>query len=262
MKQSPPPAKVQRPQVQRLLLSSSQTEALAPKIRAPAGKPCPHPKRCTGHLPCRGKRLINQSRVALFCAVARLVSRDEVARTPKAKAALDAEWERLKVKGTCDEARVQECRKVVSEANRKGETVHFGRIFEACYEKGSELEEWNPLRKFKGRTATMSEIKTLTMPCLASSAQALRQWKPPRFSTPTVASQVLANSRRTPFKLMSRPSSQGCPPGYLFHEIGGRRPGRANTKTLWYTPCISTLRTSRQRWDLGKAPQQSVALQI
>ena len=58
----------------------------------------------------------------------------------------------IRAKGTWDEVRVQECRKVVNEANQKGETVHLGRIFEACYEKGSELEEWNPLRKFKGRT--------------------------------------------------------------------------------------------------------------
>ena len=93
----------------------------------------------------RIKQIEFQVAFELFCAVARLVSRDEVARNPKAKAALDAEWERLRVKGTWDEVRVQECRKVVSEANRKGETVHLGRIFEACYEKGSELEEWNPL---------------------------------------------------------------------------------------------------------------------
>ena len=100
----------------------------------------------------RIKQIEFQVAFELFCAVARLVSRDEVARNPKAKAALDAEWERPRVKGTWDEVRVQECQKVVSEANRKGETVRLGRIFEACYEKGSELEEWNPLRKFKGRT--------------------------------------------------------------------------------------------------------------
>ena len=100
----------------------------------------------------RIKQIEFQVAFELFCAVARLVPRDEVARTPKAKAALDAEWERLRAKGTWDEVRVQECRKVIGEAHRKGETVHLGRIFEACYEKGSELEAWNPLRKFKGRT--------------------------------------------------------------------------------------------------------------
>ena len=42
----------------------------------------------------RIKQIEFQVAFELFCAVARLVSRDEVARTPKAKAALDAEWER------------------------------------------------------------------------------------------------------------------------------------------------------------------------
>ena len=83
----------------------------------------------------------------------------------------------------------------------------------------------------------MSEIRTLTMHCLASWAQAPRQWKPPRFSMPMVVSQVLANSRQTLFKLMSRPSSLGCPHGYLFRETGGRRPGRANIKIPWYPLC-------------------------
>ena len=32
------------------------------------------------------------------------------------------------------------------------EIVHLGRIFEACYEKGTELQQDNLLRKFKGRT--------------------------------------------------------------------------------------------------------------
>ena len=88
----------------------------------------------------------------LFASVARLVTKDEISKNPKAKAALDKEWQNLKNKGVWDEARVRECRDKVSEARRKGETVHLGRIFEACYEKGSELPETDPRRKFKGRT--------------------------------------------------------------------------------------------------------------
>ena len=42
----------------------------------------------------RIKQIEFQVAFELFCAVARLVPRDEVSRTPKAKAALDAEWER------------------------------------------------------------------------------------------------------------------------------------------------------------------------
>ena len=34
----------------------------------------------------------------------------------------------------------------------KGKKVHIGRIFEACYEKGSELPDDDPNKKFKGRT--------------------------------------------------------------------------------------------------------------
>ena len=51
-----------------------------------------------------------------------------------------------------DEKLVRELHKIIQEARRKGEKVHLGRIFEACYEKGSELPENDPRRKFKGRT--------------------------------------------------------------------------------------------------------------
>ena len=88
----------------------------------------------------------------LFSAVARLVPKDEVRKNPKAKAALDKEWENLRTKGVRDESRVRECKSIVEEARKKGETVHLGRIFEACYEKGSELPADDPRRKFKGRT--------------------------------------------------------------------------------------------------------------
>ena len=88
----------------------------------------------------------------LFSAVARLVPKDEVKKSPKAKAALDKEWENLRTKGVWDESRVKECKSIVEEARKKGETVHLGRIFEACYEKGSELPADDPRRKFKGRT--------------------------------------------------------------------------------------------------------------
>ena len=40
----------------------------------------------------------------------------------------------------------------MEEARKNGQTVHLGRIFEACYEKGSELPPDDLRRKFKGRT--------------------------------------------------------------------------------------------------------------
>ena len=87
-----------------------------------------------------------------FCAVARLVPKDEVRKNPKANSALDKEWENLRTKGVWDESRVRECKSIVDEARKNNETVHFCRIFKACYEKGSELPEDDLRRKFKGRT--------------------------------------------------------------------------------------------------------------
>ena len=81
-----------------------------------------------------------------------MVRNDEARNNPKAKAALEKEWENLRTKGVWDESRVRECKSIVGEARKNGETVHLGRVFEACYEKGSELLADDPRRKFKGRT--------------------------------------------------------------------------------------------------------------
>ena len=99
------------------------------------------------------KELEFKAALELFASVARLVSKNEIVRNPKAKAALDKEWENHRTKGAWDEKRVRECRDIVAEARRDGKTVHLGRIFAACYEKGSELLESDPRRKFQGRTA-------------------------------------------------------------------------------------------------------------
>ena len=47
---------------------------------------------------------------------------------------------------------VQEWNKVSSQAIQSKSKVHVGKVFEICVEKGSELQEGDPLRKFKGRT--------------------------------------------------------------------------------------------------------------
>jgi hypothetical protein len=41
---------------------------------------------------------------------------------------------------------------VANEAKKAGRTIHVGRVFEICVEKGSELPENDPGRKFKGRS--------------------------------------------------------------------------------------------------------------
>ena len=75
---------------------------------------------------------------------------------PKAKKALDAEWEKfrflkrphpLKGFGAWDEGNVREASSVRDEARQKGTTVHFGRIVELCHEEGSELEDGDPEKK-------------------------------------------------------------------------------------------------------------------
>ena len=71
----------------------------------------------------------------LFSAVARLVPKDEVRKNPKAKAALDKEWENLRTKGICDESRVRECKSIVDEARRTGEPVHLGRFSKPVLKK-------------------------------------------------------------------------------------------------------------------------------
>ena len=100
----------------------------------------------------RIKQIEFQQVFEFFAVVARLVSKEEIANNPKARAALDKEWENLRTKGVWDEARVRECRRIIREAHASGSKVHLGRIFEACYEKGSELPDDHPERKFKGRT--------------------------------------------------------------------------------------------------------------
>ncbi len=70
---------------------------------------------------------------------------------PKAKAALDKEWDRFRSLNTWDENGVREWSEVAAEARRSGKKTHMGRVFAILVEKNHELPEDNPLRKFKGR---------------------------------------------------------------------------------------------------------------
>ena len=121
-----------------------------PKMAAPAVEE--HRPKLRELVKQKIKELEFKNALELFSLVARLVTKEEVARTPKAKEALDKEWQNLKNKGVWDESRVRECRDIIADAKKNNQTVHLGRIFEACYEKGSELPESDPRRKFKGRT--------------------------------------------------------------------------------------------------------------
>jgi hypothetical protein len=46
---------------------------------------------------------------------------------------------------------VQSKKKFLAEHHRSGKKCHWGRVFSLCVEKGSELPEGAPNRKFKGR---------------------------------------------------------------------------------------------------------------
>ena len=83
--------------------------------------------------------------------VARPVSRKESRTNPAARAALDKEWDRLRAAGCWDEKSVCEWSEVAGLARKSQTKAHLGRIFDICVEKGSELPEGHPGRKFKGR---------------------------------------------------------------------------------------------------------------
>jgi len=76
---------------------------------------------------------------------------------PKAQAAVDAEWDKLRKadggRGTWDESTVTNYwdaqRQAKAKLEETGVHTHFGTLFDLCVEKGSELEESK--RRYKGR---------------------------------------------------------------------------------------------------------------
>ena len=83
--------------------------------------------------------------------VARLLTSREVNDNPKAPQAVLEEGEKLLKQGVWDVTSVREKRDVIRDAMRLNKKVHFARIFPICSEKGNELPEGDPDRKFKGR---------------------------------------------------------------------------------------------------------------
>ena len=83
--------------------------------------------------------------------VARLLASKEVNNNPKAFQAILEEGEKLLKQGVWDVISVRGKRDVIKDAMRLNKKVHFARIFRICSEKGSELPEGDPDRKFKGR---------------------------------------------------------------------------------------------------------------
>lgn len=90
------------------------------------------------------------SRIKYSC-VARPVKTKELWENQEAWDALELEWHKLRSKQVWDEKTVREKREVISNAQRTGETVHFGRLNGLCFEKNAELAKDDPKRKYKGR---------------------------------------------------------------------------------------------------------------
>ena len=105
---------------------------------------------------CHRDKLQDQSELMCFhfsnALVARPVGQKEINNTPAAQAALDKEWNNLTSKGAWDYSTVREWDDVSREVIKNKTKVHVGKIFEICVEKGSELPQGDPMRKFKGRT--------------------------------------------------------------------------------------------------------------
>ena len=95
-----------------------------------------------------------------MCIRDRPVGKAEIATQPKAQAALDKEWNKLVVAKVWDEDKPQEWSTLARAARETGETIHVGRVFELCTEKGSELPDGDPDKKYKGRSVFQgNEVK-------------------------------------------------------------------------------------------------------
>ena len=100
-------------------------------------------------------------------AVATKVSRKDWMKIPKAKAAMDKEWDKLincprpdprdKEKGVFDMASVQELSAVKAEAKRSGTKMHHGHLAQMCTVKHSELPDDDPKKVYKGRDYVLGD---------------------------------------------------------------------------------------------------------
>ena len=84
-------------------------------------------------------------------AVARTLTRKEIALRPDAQAAVKLEGDTLAGKEVWQLSGVQEKREVLAECGKMNKKAHFADVFGICVEKGSELPMGDPKRYCKGR---------------------------------------------------------------------------------------------------------------
>ena len=110
---------------------SDSVEMLAAPTQSVTQSDAPEmPLRSTPYIHCSHDQTV-------FCysaCVARPVDRKERAATPKAKAALDKELNKLTTQGCWDYSSVREWSHVLAEACTTGAVAHVGRIFDICVE--------------------------------------------------------------------------------------------------------------------------------
>ena len=70
-------------------------------------------------------------------------------KIPEAKKAVDGEWSSHVQKKTWNVDRVRPKAEVITEAQKKNMSVHFGRLVDLCHLKPAELE--TAVQKYKGR---------------------------------------------------------------------------------------------------------------
>ena len=111
--------------------------------------------------------------------MAKLLTSKEITNNPKALQAILEEGEKLLKQGVWDATSVKEKRDVINDALKLGKKVHFARISPICYEKGIELPEGDPDRKFKGRCVVQgNDVKDILMQLYSrSSRHPLRPWR-------------------------------------------------------------------------------------
>ena len=89
-----------------------------------------------------------------FVCACRPVDRKEIEETPKAKMAMQQEWDRLRSRNAWDETNPREWSDVAREARQSGTEVRVGMIFGLVVEKNSDLPAGDARRKFKDKVVS------------------------------------------------------------------------------------------------------------